>query len=55
MHGRTLFVIIQFLFPFAKSYLDGLVSVCLSLEGMLVWVSVGAVSQDVPLGIRNTE
>lgn len=55
VHGRTLFVIIQFLFPFAKSYLDGLVSVCLSLEGMLVWVSVGAVSQDVPLGIRNTE
>lgn len=30
VHGRTLFVIIQFLFPFAKSYLDGL---CVSLTG----------------------
>lgn len=48
-------MIIELMFSFAKSYLDGLVSVCLSLEGMLVWVSIGAVSQDVPLGIRTTE
>lgn len=43
------------MFPFAKSYLDGLISACLSLEGILVWVSVSAVSQEVPLRTWNTE
>lgn len=43
-------IIIKFMFTFEKSYLDGLMSACPSLEGNADMDSIDAVSQEVPLG-----